>query len=405
MLLYKIMKQLTVLQDISSSIINNFFYFPQNPIRSNVKIFKEEILPLNDNAIKHLYIKSKHILNILNKFAKLYKWKKSVFYSIDTDLTFSPLKNFKNHHKITILENNTRYIFRLSDLINYWIVCLTNSEGLFSRPLIIKNPHTNIVISYHNLYNIYFKILDSGFNIPFYLNAFFICDMNIERFFYKFYPILKEDSIQNFIDSENMFEKFEQILNMLHDYRKEIDYITIAIAIPTSTKYLICKKFKKILSSYLKSKYSCNPLIKKDESIRTKKKLKKYIEKNPHFGLHLGSEIIRYVPRDERPRLTRRPISLPPVQPSIPPPPPPSPPPLPPPSPTPLPPEELTIQENRILTSIRELPVNNVVIRNNTNLYGQMNPFTPSRELSRRPRTETLNSRRIQMGSNLRLFR
>ncbi len=81
MLLYKIMKQLTVLQDISSSIINNFFYFPQNPIRSNVKIFKEEILPLNDNAIKHLYIKSKHILNILNKFAKLYKWKKSVFYS------------------------------------------------------------------------------------------------------------------------------------------------------------------------------------------------------------------------------------------------------------------------------------------------------------------------------------
>ena len=87
------------------------------------------------------------------------------------------------------------------------------------------------MISFHNLYNIYFKLLDSKFNIPFYLNAFFICNMNIEQFFYKFYPLLKEDSIQHFMDSENMFEKFEQILNMLHDYRKEIDYITIAIVI------------------------------------------------------------------------------------------------------------------------------------------------------------------------------
>ena len=415
MLLYKIMKRLTILQDLSSSIINNFFYFPQNPIRSNVKIFKEEILTLNDDAIKHLYIKSKRILNILNNFGKLYKWKKSVFYSIDTDLTFSPLKDFKDNQKITILENNTRYIFRLSDLINYWIVCLTDSQALFSRPVIIKNPHTNLDLSHHNLYNIYFKILDSPFNIPFYINAFFNCDMNIEQFFYKFFTLLKENTIETFTKSENVYEKFEQILNMLHDYRKDVDYITIAIAIPYSTKELLCKKFKKILASYLKSKYSCNPLIKKDEQFRTRRKLKKYIEKKPYFGLHLGLEVIRYVPRDERPRPTRIPISLPPALPSIPPPPPPLPPPL---------PLEQTFspQENRIITSIREVVENvisppmpednissesnnrNVIVRNTTNIYSLMNPFAPSRELRRTPPSALLNSRRRQMSSNLRLF-
>ena len=65
-----------------------------------------------------------------------------------------------------LLENNTRYHFRLSDLVNYWIESLNNSQGLFSKPLVLTNPHTNLEFSIHNLYNIYFKLLDSGFTIP-----------------------------------------------------------------------------------------------------------------------------------------------------------------------------------------------------------------------------------------------
>ena len=43
----------------------------------------------------------------------------------------------------------------------------------FPKPIPLTNPHTNLDISQYNLYNIYFKLLDTGFNIPLFINAFF----------------------------------------------------------------------------------------------------------------------------------------------------------------------------------------------------------------------------------------
>ena len=40
----------------------------------------------------------------------------------------NPLSSFKNKYKITLIENNTRYTFRLSDIVNYWIESLKNSQ-------------------------------------------------------------------------------------------------------------------------------------------------------------------------------------------------------------------------------------------------------------------------------------
>ena len=417
MLLKKIMTRLGKLRDISNSILQNFFV--QSSLlydtRTHVKIFKDNINYV-EPEIEDIYIKSKSILNRLNNFVKLYKWKKSVIYSAETDLFLNPIKDFRDNQKIIILENNTRYRFRLSDLINYWVTCLTNNQGLFSKPTIIKNPHTNMEISYHNLYNIYFKLLDSPFNIPLHINAFFVSNMDIELFYYDFFTLLKEDTIENFINSENVYEIFEQILNMLHDFRKDIDYLTIRMSVSLRVKHLLCKKLKKVLQYYLKSKYSCNPLIKKHSKYKTKSTLQKYLRIHPDFDLNFGTEIIKYIPVEDRP------------PPAPPPPPPPDPPPqtpvtrrprLPPPAPP-----EFFESVNRTLTSVGvpsaspvissiNIPTEsintnnnrNVIIRNTNNTYNQLlNPFAPSRELLRTPPSNLYN-RRVQMARNLRLFR
>ena len=157
MLLNKIMTNMVKLQDVYCSALNYFIKKNNEDERRDIQLFKEEIienifLDCDDkNLIEDYYVKSKQILNRLNNFIKIYRWKKSVLYDINADLYLESLENFPDKQKITILENNTRYRFRLSDLTNYWVTCLTQSQGLFSKPISLKNPHTNMDISTHNL--------------------------------------------------------------------------------------------------------------------------------------------------------------------------------------------------------------------------------------------------------------
>ena len=385
----KIIKQ----EDISCNIINIFFLQSLGQT-SDISLYKHCILDNDfiDNSelkiIENLYFKAKKIKNSISKFIQHICWNKSVNYNNDTDLYLNPLSSFQNKYKITLLENNTRYKFRLSDLVNYWIESLTNSSGLFSRPLKIKNPHTNLNFSRHNLYNIYFKLLNTGFDIPLCIAAFFKSEMNLKKFSYQFYPMLKERTIENFINSNTMYEKWEQIMNMLHDFRKDIDYITFTNHISYRTKTIVCKQFKQHLLFYLKYKFSCNPLVQRDFKFKTKESLKEYLEAHPDFDFTRGNEIMRFVPHTDRPR-RRRPTVTPPA-------PPPQiilPVPASPPSPI-----NINIPPAPSSVSIaHSIP---------PPLPPQINPFIPSRELPRSPHPiSSRSSVRTTMASSLSLFR
>lgn len=385
--------------DISCNFINLFFLsaldIKTDPQLYNHIFFSNEFMDNEDVLqIAKIYIKTKKIKNKLEKLIRIYKQKKAILYDCNTDLYLNSLDEFKDKYKITIIENKTKYKFRLSNLVNYWVESLTNNDALFSKPIPLTNPHTNLDISKYNLYNIYFKLLDTGFNIPLCINAFFQCDMDITVFAFRYYTMLKEKTIENFINqTNNIYDKWDQVINMLHEYRKFIDYLTFSNFVSYQIKISICKKLKAPLNHYLKYKFSCNPLIKKREHIAAKKKIKKYLTVNPNFGLERGSEVIRYVPLAERPR--PRPIIPPPPPPIInrvipqnPTPPPPPPPPVVPPS---LPPP-ITIT----LPTIHEV---NFVDNYDT-------PFQPSRQLPRTPpNTNTLTRRTSNMRTSLSLFR
>ena len=92
---------------------------------------------------------------------------------------------------------------------------------------------------------------------------------------------------------------------MLHDFRKDVDYYTMASLCSVRIKKEAVKLFSNHLFLYLESKYSCNPLIKDESKSRVKEKLKKLIEENPRFGFS-RIDVIRYIPVSERSEVRRR---------------------------------------------------------------------------------------------------
>ena len=176
---------------------------------------------------------------------------------------------------------------------------------LFINPDNPKNPYTNIEFSKSALYSIYFKLLETGFSIPTLITSHVKYNLDIKMFTIRNYPELKEEAILTFMREGTCYEKYEHVVNMLHDYRKEVDYYTLSSVCTVDVRKRVTKVFSNYLFLYLESKYSCNPLIKEESEKRVKEKLKKFIKDEPRFGFD-RCDVIRYVPLAERAQDRRR---------------------------------------------------------------------------------------------------
>ena len=127
--------------DSSNNITDISFYF--HYVISDA--FKNE----SENMIK-LYIKAKKIKNSFNKFFYLYKIK-NANHVTDQDLYLNPLTNFPNNQKVSILINKSIYDFRIANIINLWNDCLTKNDGLYVKPIELKNPFTKLPFKKYNL--------------------------------------------------------------------------------------------------------------------------------------------------------------------------------------------------------------------------------------------------------------
>ena len=313
MILFKdFVLRLSEVKNLPSSLVNIFLLLNWKK-ESKFDIFKTNILEeefiseIDKKILLDLYISVVRLINRFKLVVRIYKFKKAVKYDIDTDLHLNPLSVLPSNEKIKIIENNTLYNFKIRDLLSCWKLALLNSQGLFSKPIQVKNPYTNIPFKIHNLYNIYFKSLNMYINLPLCITNFFKCCMSINKFQLYYFTTLKEVAVINFMNSNNYYELFEQILNLLHDYRKEVDYLTFTNYCPPSTRIKAVKKFKPLLINYLLSKYSCNPIVKEQKERILKNQIKNFTEKFTDFGFDRGFEIMRYVPLSERPIRTEPP--------------------------------------------------------------------------------------------------
>ena len=76
---------------------------------------------------------------------------------------------------------------------------LSSIEYLYPCPVEIKNPYTNIPFLKSTLYNIYFIIKNSTFNMPVLYNIYYACNFDLKIFYYDSESLLKDILIKNLV--------------------------------------------------------------------------------------------------------------------------------------------------------------------------------------------------------------
>jgi len=281
-------------KNMDSGLSVYFLGFDINLKRSKLQLFNDYIINnifcnkvLNEKLID-IFCEMQKIYFAFNRLMFFYKLKKSKKMTSELDLYLTPLNLYPMKDKIKLLHMGMLYTFHLNDLMNMWKQSLIHSDDLFPSPKTFKNPYTNIPFQEHHLYNIYFKLVYSSLQIPFFIKESFKLNFDSDFFVIKFNELLKEIAIDNHIERCDMNDLYEDIqdmcekLNDLYSYKFRVNLIT-----NVNQKRIIVHTFKPYLQLFYRYTYSRNVVLKKHCMRLLKKEIKLFFEANSLFGRRL----------------------------------------------------------------------------------------------------------------------
>ena len=254
--------------------INYFDYY----LLQNNKINDEE-----KSYIFNIFSKTQKTYNSLNRIAFLYKKYKAKYYNVNCDLCMNDFNTIKSDIIFSLFCKNDKiiYKFRISDIITIINNALTYNYNFIPMPQEIKNPYTNVPFNKGELYYIYFKIKNSSFLMPYLLHRLFEYNFDLLKFKINNECYLRDESIKNFIKSDNILDKAKYISSMFDEY---FTYAKTTIDFFFPPKILVNHFNKPYLELYLKSIYSLNPDIKFTSINQLIIKLIEFNKLNPNYG-------------------------------------------------------------------------------------------------------------------------
>ncbi len=200
-----------------TTLIENIQSFNKNILNN---IFLNEFSKKN---ISKIFYKSTRIYFLLGKLIRRFKCKKYKINDVNTDLCLNPLEEIDDKFKISIMENNTVYHFRITDLLNIVKRALSNYDDIcIINPIPVKNPYTNLPLSKSNLYNIFFKTMNTGFLMPILFHKYFLCNFELKQFSIENDTYLMNLAINDYVSTSGNYEIYQEILGMLEYYKRNL---------------------------------------------------------------------------------------------------------------------------------------------------------------------------------------
>lgn len=242
-----------------------------NDVLSNIflnETKKQEIVDIFCNIQKFIHA--------IYRLKHLWKWKRANLYNTE-DLFMNPI-HVGQKNTITILQNNTKYVFHIRELIGSIKTSLSNCCHFFLEPLTCKNPHTNLPFDKSSLYNIYFAIRESTFIMPSIMHEYFLSDFHLSNFAINNEHMLNKEYLRTFVNNNCM----EDVREIVSDMFKEHG---ISLKIHREFPH---DKLLHIMKPYLHLHYVSNYSLVEYQKMRHHKMLNKkllgFVKYNPTFG-------------------------------------------------------------------------------------------------------------------------
>lgn len=220
------------------------------------------------------------------RFARLYKYKKAVV-QISSDLYMNELDE-KHPGVFVLFQNNCKYLFSASDLVNIMNNNLSNSYLFFSEPLAPKNPYNNIAFDHATLYNIYFFMKGRPFAMPVLYQQFFNVDFDIEIFREDNEQLIREETIKRYVYSTSPNILYNTVVSMIETLKSNNPKYKILSIHKNFPKNKLVEIMRPYLHLYYLSKYYVVGTEKITNSYEILvKKFDLFIKYNPYFGRKL----------------------------------------------------------------------------------------------------------------------
>ena len=227
----------------------------------------------------NIYMKTQRTCNGFKILSRLWKIKR-LSVKVNTDLYMNKI-TLKKGKSISIYQNGSLYYFTISDLINICNSSLMNSPNFFCEPRIPKNPYTNIPFSNANLYSIYDALRHSNYRMSNLLHLYYLCNFDIDLFYYKHEAFIRDEYINSFIKTSNSDDLFPYVREMLSKIVIP-NKIDIDKDFPQDVLVRIMRPFLKLYLFHTSS--ISNTEYRFRAYFELKYKLTKFQEYNPTFG-------------------------------------------------------------------------------------------------------------------------
>ena len=226
----------------------------------------------------NIFMKVQRKYFIIKRTLRHYRYRKAEI-QINTDIFLNPI-NIYDKNIFVLFQNNKKYLFTITDLVNLINSSLGHTDYFFSSPLICKNPYNNMPFNKSELYNIYFFMKSTNIIIPTLFHNFFMANFSLSKFKLENEDNIREYSIVNYINNSTEQELRRKILQMLR-YTYYTNNIKIHKEFQTNTLIKIMKPY---LNLYLHAIYSTESNKKIHYEHLLNMGLKQFARYNPRFG-------------------------------------------------------------------------------------------------------------------------
>lgn len=227
-----------------------------------------------------LFMKSQRTYYAFQKLAMIFKYK-NMEPRVYHDLCMNELDE-KNRCVFTMIQNNTKYYFLISDLMGIIRRALLHECYFFAEPLEPKNPYNNLPFTHSDLYNIYFYMRKNYMIIPSVFQSFYMSNFNYDQFVNNNEHLIREQIIHNYAFTSPYTTLMVDLPSMFSMNKAATSNLTISNAFP---KDKLINIFRPYFHLYYLHRFGILGTENKRNALgQLKKKLRRFVNFNQAFG-------------------------------------------------------------------------------------------------------------------------